>query len=431
MNRYLSLGGFAASFLLCGLARGQTSGPASEESSAREHFQTGVARVQAGDLDAAIREFESAYAAQPHYSVLYNIAQAEAGLGRTPLAISSFERYLQEGGEKIPKGRRAEVEAFLDSARKRVGAVQIVLATSKPLYIWLDGTEVSADSLGAPIAVNVGQHRLLYWNVDGGPPTVLEIHVESANTTVARLALPSSPSPLPQVVPSVGQLRVNCAVPGMNIEVNGTKLAETPLANPLLITAGNAQVHISRPGYAAVDRRLAIGPNQVTVVTCPSQPLLRLQPEVRARLSVRTSAAGARVSVDGREMAQPAVLPFGPHDLSVDAVDFLPHKRRIVLESGKTLDYEVALRPTSHHLARARNQRTLGYALGGSGIALMAAAGALALWNGHRYDAWEAGPRTDLHRIASLQRTDDIAFGCVFAGVGLVIAGVWEFASVH
>ena len=130
-------------------------------------------------------------------------------------------------------------------------------------------------------------------------------------------------------------------------------------------------------------------------------------------------------------MALPAVLPAGPHDLSVDAVGFLPHSHRIVLEPGRSLDYDVTLQPTPQTLQGARKQRTLGFALGGSGMALMAAAGALALWNSHRYDTWEAGPRTDLHRIASLQRTDDIAFGCLFADIGLVVGGIWEFASAH
>ncbi len=430
MIRSLQQGFVAASLLSTGFAWGQTSNPAPPgQASAREHFQAGVARAHAGELEGAIREFESAYAAQPHYSVLYNIAQAQAGLGRTALAIGNFERYLQEGANEIPSGRRAEVQAFLESARKRVGAVQIVPADSTPLRVWLDGTELSPDAFVHPIAVNVGKHQLLYWPAAGGSPTVLEVNVESAETTEARLR-PPPPAPA-QTAHDLAQLRVDCPVPGTTVTVNGAKLAETPLKEPLLIATGNVEIRLSRTGYPVVDRRLTIAANQFATVECASQPQAPLPPEARSSLRVHTHQSGIRVSVNGMAVAQPAVLPAGPHDLRVDAPGFLPYRGRIVLEPGKLLELDVTLKPTTETLKSARQQRNLGYALGGSGIVLMTAAGALTLWNGHRYDTWEAGPRTDMQRVASLQRTDDIAFGCLFAGVGLVAGGIWALASAH
>jgi hypothetical protein len=85
----------------------------SERATARSHFDRGLALAKASDYEAALREFERAYAVVPHYSVLYNIAQAQLALGRTAEAGQSFRRYLDEGGSGVEPSRRAEVEAQL------------------------------------------------------------------------------------------------------------------------------------------------------------------------------------------------------------------------------------------------------------------------------------------------------------------------------
>lgn len=97
--------------LSCALpARAQTP---SERAEARAAFDRGVALAKASDYEAALREFARAYAVVPHYSVLYNVGQAELALGRRADAARSFRRYLDEGGSGVEQRRRAELEAQL------------------------------------------------------------------------------------------------------------------------------------------------------------------------------------------------------------------------------------------------------------------------------------------------------------------------------
>jgi tetratricopeptide (TPR) repeat protein len=66
-----------------------------------------------GDYAAALDEFQRAYAAVPHYGVLYNIGQAQLALGRGDEALRTFRRYLGEGSGAVEATRRAEVEALV------------------------------------------------------------------------------------------------------------------------------------------------------------------------------------------------------------------------------------------------------------------------------------------------------------------------------
>jgi tetratricopeptide (TPR) repeat protein len=101
-------------------ARAQESAESAQRASARAHFAKGVALAKAHDYAQALSEFQQAYTAVPHFSVLYNIGQARLALGESAEAISVLQRYLDEGGTQIDAKRRAEVEATLQRERARL-----------------------------------------------------------------------------------------------------------------------------------------------------------------------------------------------------------------------------------------------------------------------------------------------------------------------
>jgi hypothetical protein len=58
------------------------------------------------------------------------------------------------------------------------------------------------------------------------------------------------------------------------------------------------------------------------------------------------------------------------------------------------------------------------------------AGAALLGWNSSRYDDWRSGRTTtgapsQLQTVASIQRVDDIALGCVALGAGLIATSAW------
>lgn len=86
---------------------------AAERAAARAHFDRGLSLARAKAYAAALDEFRAAYAAVPHFSVLYNIGQAALALGRDSEARDALRRYLDVGAADVDPSRRAEVEALL------------------------------------------------------------------------------------------------------------------------------------------------------------------------------------------------------------------------------------------------------------------------------------------------------------------------------
>jgi tetratricopeptide (TPR) repeat protein len=86
---------------------------------ANELYNQGLDSVRAGDLKAARQAFEQAYRESPHYVVLYNLGRVCRDLGDTAAARDYFERYLEEGGERVPADRRQEVTALIQELEEK------------------------------------------------------------------------------------------------------------------------------------------------------------------------------------------------------------------------------------------------------------------------------------------------------------------------
>jgi hypothetical protein len=52
--------------------------------------------------------------------VLYNIGQVFVTLAKPVEAVDAYERYLADGGEKIPAARRADVEKEIARQKARI-----------------------------------------------------------------------------------------------------------------------------------------------------------------------------------------------------------------------------------------------------------------------------------------------------------------------
>src|SRR5215471_10891725 len=84
---------------------------------ARNAFQLGVTAFTAGKYADALEAFTEAYRAKPNPVVLFNIAQAEAEMGKVASATGHFEQYLREA-KNVPPERRAEVKRQIARLKK-------------------------------------------------------------------------------------------------------------------------------------------------------------------------------------------------------------------------------------------------------------------------------------------------------------------------
>ena len=115
------------------------AGPSDERSSeAATRFDRGVALFEDGRTQEALLEFEAAYASEPRWEVLYNIAVVQQKLTRPALAHLSFTRYLAEGGARVPAPRRAEVEKVTSSLEPLLARVTLQVV-GPPAEVEVDG----------------------------------------------------------------------------------------------------------------------------------------------------------------------------------------------------------------------------------------------------------------------------------------------------
>lgn len=416
---------------LCAVAApvwGQVS-TANKNPEARRHFQEGVQSAQRGDLQKALQEFEAAYATQPNFSVLYNIAQAHSALAHPVEAATAFERYLAEGGTQVTGARREEVQMLLAATRERIGLLR-VLAAGNDARVWIDGIEVLPERLSAPLPLAAGAHAIL--REERGCEAVSQNALVLAGQTID-LAL----APATSCAEQFAQLEIDCELPDVEVLVGGVTKARTPVDAPLLLPSGNVLVQFRRTGYSPVSRSLRLSDQKLTRVACDQHQLSPLPPTVSARLAVGTIPADASVSVDGRSFTG-APLPAGAHRLRVVRDGFISEQRAFSLEAGKTLTLATKLTPTRESLARdqaaaARKQRW-GLVLGGTGIALLGTASGLYAWNTQRYASWrDRSPSLnrpdDVGFATSVQRIDDASLAFALLGAGLTGAGAWLFFS--
>jgi hypothetical protein len=413
-----------AALLSANLASAQEVTPAAQVE-ARTHFQRGLNHVKTGELERALQEFEAAYAAQPHFSVLYNIAQAQLALGRPVEAVPTFERYLAEGGERVNSDRRSEVQALVESNRRRIGQLRITALSPERTRVWLDGLELAKDKLGTPLSITVGTHTVLTAS-GGGFPESQRVTVNAGQLTELSL------QPGQDSVSQRALLAVSCTVPDVVVDVPGLPAARTPLARPLAVPVGKLVIHFTRPGYVAAAQTITTEPSSLTTLSCDAHPRTPLDVKAAARLDVVVSPADAQIVVDEAPFLGQA-LPAGIHDLRIERDGFVPHRTTLELAPGRTLSYRAKLQRTPAATQRVehatRQRRTAAYVLGGSGVAFLGLAGGLYAWNQGRYDdlSQTSSGQREPQRVASIQRADDLSIGSLVLGAGLSAGAAWLF----
>jgi tetratricopeptide (TPR) repeat protein len=80
----------------------------------------GVGLLKDGRYAAALDQFEKAYELDPGIGLFVFIAQANEGLGKYHEAITAYKRYLDEGGDGIPKEKRSEIEKRLEALNGKI-----------------------------------------------------------------------------------------------------------------------------------------------------------------------------------------------------------------------------------------------------------------------------------------------------------------------
>lgn len=155
------------------------------EDVARQHFTRALVYVDDGAFGLAISEFERAYRAHPHPSVLYNLGLAYARAGDPVRATETLERYLAETDE-ADSARRAAVEAVLNEERAKVGEV-IVLTSPDDARVRIGDRDYSPPH-GEAVRLLAREWTVLVTS-DGYAPSTLSLPLAPGEHRLVQVAL--------------------------------------------------------------------------------------------------------------------------------------------------------------------------------------------------------------------------------------------------
>lgn len=205
---------------------------------AREHTKLAVALYQNGSRSAALVEFKRAYELVPNYRVLYNIARIDAELEDYAAAVRTYERFLTEGGSRVPAGRRAEIMAEIARLSPRVAVVEVGVNV-EGAGVLVDGTEVARSPLPEPLLLNSGPHTIAATK----PPLRMatrSVELVGGDRLSVSLELtppPEPPRPPPPPRPVAPQAPPPATVPWVGIALTGTFAAGAVVSGLLALDA--------------------------------------------------------------------------------------------------------------------------------------------------------------------------------------------------
>jgi tetratricopeptide (TPR) repeat protein len=197
----------AASAQIAGAEGVAAGAPVSDEANqeAGERFDRGVTYFNEGDYGAALAEFLRAYELTGYWGVLYNLGQVSQGMGRKDDAMRYFQRYLAEGGAEIDaiEGRRAEVQANLDSLRGQLALLRIEVDVPGA-EVLIDDEIVGTAPLADPVYLAPGPHVIVGRHPDhGSVRREVTLASDTEESVSLALAAPVGPGPGPGPGPAV------------------------------------------------------------------------------------------------------------------------------------------------------------------------------------------------------------------------------------
>jgi hypothetical protein len=336
---------------------------------ARASFARAVTLYADGNYEAALVEFQRAHALSRNANLFYNLGAVYEALGRFVEARDALEAYRMGGAPASVGPRAAELDARLARLRERIGTLRVT-APTPGLRVTLDGQAVALERARAGVPVSAGRRRVRL-EAPGYETREVEVDVAGGGEQVLGDALDVRRAPL----------TLRSDTDDAAVLVDGREVARTPLDGPVMLPEGTLRLEVVRPGYVGVRREVALGAAGA-VVDAPLAWDPAMPPSVGAALRVESNVTFPTVSVDGRPVVADGSgrVPPGRHQLRVAHAGYVPAVRALTLAPGENaarvwLDATPQLR--AEHAARVRRQHVVAYAVGGAGLAVLAAGAAV------------------------------------------------------
>lgn len=374
----------AASLLLAlaVLAVAPAVGAQDPRAEARERFTRTVELYDEGRFEAALAEFQRAYALAPAAPVLFNIAQVHAAMGHAVAAVDAYERYLAEAGT-ISEARRAEIDRALATQRARIARLAID-TNALGATIAVDDVEVGTAPLAAPIAVDAGEH-VIGVRAPGFESVRRRIRIAGSREETVRIELLPTDSPR-------ASLRVTSPLPGVEVYVDDRPVGLTPFDGTIAVAAGPHRVRGRRDGYLAAEQAVSVeaGAEREVRIALERDPAA---PEgTLGRVALAIPDGEWSLTIDGvpqEARGRVIELPVGPHEVVLTVVRRETWRGRVEVPVASTAELEPELEWTPDAVAErgAVIDTHLGVGIGmlAGGAAALGVGIGLWVWN---QDEW-------------------------------------------
>jgi tetratricopeptide (TPR) repeat protein len=191
-----------AALFLAGLFGGVARADEDPRAAAAAHYARGLELANQSQYEAALDEFNAAYATSPHFAVLYNIGQAHMALGRPLEAIAALTKYLLDGADQVPLSRREQVQAQVALLESKLAELSI--ATDQPgATIRVDDRDVGRTPLFQPLRLAAGTHTVTASMPDGAQVTRQVTLGEAERQRLDLVFVNRAPAPASPPVPVV------------------------------------------------------------------------------------------------------------------------------------------------------------------------------------------------------------------------------------
>lgn len=193
------------------LAASSSAQTSTERALAESLFRDGKDLMARGDYRAACRKLEESYRLDAAGGTLLNLATCHEKEGKVATAWAEYQSALELAKRANRRDRIALAQKKVDELAKLVAKVTIQVAGDPPpsLVVELDGVALGMGSMGAGLAVDPGEHRVVA-RAEGREPFESKLDVAAGESTtlaipeLAKKAAPPPPPPAPAPVEETG-----------------------------------------------------------------------------------------------------------------------------------------------------------------------------------------------------------------------------------
>ncbi|MFO8071883.1 MAG: PEGA domain-containing protein [Polyangia bacterium] len=187
----------------CALILASPGAAAGDKAEARQHFESGLALLEAEDYAAAASEFEVSVGLYPTRNGLFNLANCYKALHRYGDALEAVARLREEFAGRLDERWKKEIATFERTLEAMVG--RLAIEVDRPgASIEVDGEPLGESPLAGPLALAPGSHEIVV-ELEGFAAQRREVRLVSGERLEESFALereePGGP-PAPAAEPS-------------------------------------------------------------------------------------------------------------------------------------------------------------------------------------------------------------------------------------